>query len=94
MGDAVSNSEPGKRSAGGIELGSFSESLFGQALAADSYILLAKDEGHASLRNAVVGADLFGGFAGAVPMHDVIDVRGDQKALRTRGIATGHWSSR
>src|SRR6478752_1281198 len=62
------------------------------ALAPDSDILLAKDERDAGLRDAVVGADLFGGFAGIVPTHDVIDVRGDQKALRTRESATGRWS--
>jgi hypothetical protein len=39
-----------------------------------------------------VGADLLGGFAGVVPMDDVIDVGGEQKALRSRGSATGRWS--
>src|SRR4029078_10402697 len=92
MGDAVTRTEPRKGSAGGIELGSFRESVFCQALAPDSDILLAKDERDAGLRDAVVGADLFGGFAGIVPTHDVIDVRGDQKALRTRESATGRWS--
>jgi hypothetical protein len=68
--------------------------LFGQALAPDNDTLLAKDERNAGLRDAVADADLFGGFAGVVPMDDVIDVRGEQEALRSPGSATGRWSPR
>jgi hypothetical protein len=81
MGDVVAGAKPGKRLAVGVEHFCFCRLLDRQALAADGDALLTKHGGHPGFGDPEVGADLLGGFAAVVPMDDVIDVGGEQRAL-------------
>ena len=62
----------------------FGHLLTGEALAADGDALLTNDGSDTGLRDAVAIADLLGGLAGFVPLHDVGDIFGGQEAFRAR----------
>lgn len=84
MGDAVATARRCERFASGIEPCCFSGLFVAEALATDGNALLTENTGDGGLGNAVVSADLLGGFAGFVAIDDVGDVGGAQEAFRAR----------
>ncbi len=76
--DTVTSTKPRQRFTRSVQRDRLVDLLFVQTLAADRDALLTEDRGNTSLGDAVASADLLGGFAGFVAMHDVGDVLGGQ----------------
>lgn len=66
-----------------VELASFPDLFFGQALAADGDALFAQDGCNSCLGDTVMRTDLLSGFASFVAVRDVFRGLGGQEALRT-----------
>jgi hypothetical protein len=74
--DAVASTEPSEGFAGAIQGCRFHHVFGAEALAADGGALLSEDRGHSGLGDALAIADLLGGFASFVSIHDVGNVIG------------------
>jgi hypothetical protein len=80
-----------------VEHGSFTALFVIHALPADCDALFPEHVGDTGLGDAVLIADLLGGFLSLVPMNDVGDILGGQEAFRARFwavLARQGWSSR